>query len=115
MDHHKKNKFFLELRHYFWDDPFLFRVCIDQIIRCCVSHEEGRKILFHCHSGLTRSHYSANRTSQKVLEVGFNWPSVFRDAHDFVVACDRCQITGNISKWDEMPQKFILECKVFDV
>ena len=71
--------------------------------------------MFHCHNGPTGSHYSVNRTAQKVLEVGFYWPSIFKGSNSFVLTCDRCQRTGNISRRDELPQKYILECEVFDV
>nr|GEW15322.1 reverse transcriptase domain-containing protein [Tanacetum cinerariifolium] len=29
----QKNKFFKDVKHYFWDDPFLFKICADQVIR----------------------------------------------------------------------------------
>ena len=29
----QKKKFFIEFKHYFWEGPFLFRVCPDQLIR----------------------------------------------------------------------------------
>ncbi|GJW38066.1 reverse transcriptase domain-containing protein [Tanacetum coccineum] len=29
----QKNKFFKDVKHYFWDDPFLFKICADQMIR----------------------------------------------------------------------------------
>nr|GEU64857.1 reverse transcriptase domain-containing protein [Tanacetum cinerariifolium] len=29
----QKKKFFKDVKHYFWDDPYLFRICADQIIR----------------------------------------------------------------------------------
>nr|GEX38833.1 cytochrome P450 86B1-like [Tanacetum cinerariifolium] len=45
MTSQKKKKFFKDARHYFWDDPYLFRTCDDQIIRRCVS---GLK---HYHGG----------------------------------------------------------------
>ena len=37
----QKKRFFAELKHYFWEDPFLFRVCADQVIRRYVTEEEG--------------------------------------------------------------------------
>ncbi|XP_074299072.1 uncharacterized protein LOC141630095 [Silene latifolia] len=40
---------------------------------------------------------------------------MFKDAKDFVVACDACQQTGNISWRHEMPLVGILEVGVFDV
>ncbi|GJW56867.1 reverse transcriptase domain-containing protein [Tanacetum coccineum] len=33
MSTQQKNKFFKDVKHYFWDDPFLFKICADQVIR----------------------------------------------------------------------------------
>nr|GEX71015.1 reverse transcriptase domain-containing protein [Tanacetum cinerariifolium] len=33
MSSQKKSKFFKDVKHYFWDDPFLFKICADQVIR----------------------------------------------------------------------------------
>ncbi|GJT13998.1 retrovirus-related pol polyprotein from transposon TNT 1-94 [Tanacetum coccineum] len=35
-------------KHYFWDDPFLFKNCADQVIRRCVSGQEALDILKAC-------------------------------------------------------------------
>ncbi|GKA39143.1 reverse transcriptase domain-containing protein [Tanacetum coccineum] len=32
MSSQQKKKFFKDVKHYFWDDPYLFRICADQII-----------------------------------------------------------------------------------
>nr|GFC05546.1 reverse transcriptase domain-containing protein [Tanacetum cinerariifolium]GFC05590.1 reverse transcriptase domain-containing protein [Tanacetum cinerariifolium] len=32
MSSQQKNKFFKDVKHYFWDDPFLLKICADQII-----------------------------------------------------------------------------------
>ncbi|GKD29634.1 reverse transcriptase domain-containing protein, partial [Tanacetum coccineum] len=32
MSSQQKNKFFKDVKHYFWDDPFLFKICADQDI-----------------------------------------------------------------------------------
>nr|GEV88700.1 reverse transcriptase domain-containing protein [Tanacetum cinerariifolium] len=42
MSTQQKNKFFKDVKHYFWDDPILFKVCADQVIRRCV---HGKKLL----------------------------------------------------------------------
>ncbi|GJZ36030.1 reverse transcriptase domain-containing protein [Tanacetum coccineum] len=36
MSSQQKKKFFKDVKHYFWDDPYLFRICADQVIRRCV-------------------------------------------------------------------------------
>ncbi|GJZ03646.1 hypothetical protein Tco_0536921 [Tanacetum coccineum] len=60
MSSQQKNKFFKDVKHYFWDDPFLFKNCADQVIRRCVSGQEALDILKACHSGPTGGHYGAN-------------------------------------------------------
>nr|GEX62482.1 reverse transcriptase domain-containing protein [Tanacetum cinerariifolium] len=65
MSTQQKNKFFKDVKHYFWDDPFLFNLCADQVIRRCVSGQEAFDILKACHSGPTGGHYGANYTAKK--------------------------------------------------
>nr|GFC05845.1 reverse transcriptase domain-containing protein [Tanacetum cinerariifolium] len=45
MSSQQKNKFFKYVKHYFWDDPFLFKMCMDQVIRRCVHDKEALDIL----------------------------------------------------------------------
>ncbi|KAL4366766.1 hypothetical protein GQ457_05G020870 [Hibiscus cannabinus] len=54
-------------------------------------------------------------TAAKVLQSSFYWPTLFKDAHNFYKACDRCQRTGNISRMNEMPLQGIIEVELFDV
>ncbi|GKA66650.1 reverse transcriptase domain-containing protein [Tanacetum coccineum] len=65
MSTQQKRKFFKDVKHYFWDDPYLFRTCADQIIRRCVHGQEALEILKACHEGPTGGHHSANLTAQK--------------------------------------------------
>ncbi|GJR58816.1 hypothetical protein Tco_1500978 [Tanacetum coccineum] len=51
MSSQQKNKFFKDVKHYFWDDPYLFKICADQMIRRCVAGQEAIDILTACHSG----------------------------------------------------------------
>ena len=50
-----------------------------------------------------------------MLQSGFYWPSLFKDAHQFVSTCDKCQQMGGISRKDEPPMHTILEVKLFDL
>ncbi|GJU74826.1 reverse transcriptase domain-containing protein [Tanacetum coccineum] len=111
----QKRKFFKDVKHYFWDDPFLFKICADQVIRRCVSGQEAFDILKACHSGPTGGHYGANYTAKKIFDSGFYWPTIYKDAHDFVTRCDICQRQGKISQRDEMPQNSIQVCEIFDM
>ncbi|GJS04707.1 reverse transcriptase domain-containing protein [Tanacetum coccineum] len=68
MTTQQKKKFFKDVKHYFWDDPYLFRICADQIIRRCVHGQEANDILKACHEGPTEGHHSANLTARKVFD-----------------------------------------------
>ncbi|GJY97179.1 reverse transcriptase domain-containing protein [Tanacetum coccineum] len=103
MSSQQKRKFFKDVKHYFWDDPFLFKICADQVIRRYVSGQEAFDILKACHSGPTGGHYGANYTAKKIFDSGFYWPKIYKDAYDFVTRCDICQCQGKISQRDEMP------------
>nr|GEW25514.1 reverse transcriptase domain-containing protein [Tanacetum cinerariifolium] len=115
MTTRQKQNFFKDVRHYFWDDPYLFRTCPDQIIRRCVADQEAIDILKACHSGPIGGHYGANYTAKKVFDSGFYWPMIYKDAFELVKHCDSCQRQGKISQRDEMPQNSIQVCEIFDV
>nr|GEU92443.1 reverse transcriptase domain-containing protein [Tanacetum cinerariifolium] len=115
MSSQQKNKFFKDLKHYFWDDPFLFKICANQVIRRCVHGQEAVDILKAYHNGPIGGHHGPNYTSKKVFDSGFYWPTIYRDAHDLVKSCDACQRQGKISQRDEMPQNSIQVCEIFDV
>ncbi|GKD33004.1 reverse transcriptase domain-containing protein [Tanacetum coccineum] len=115
MSSQQKKKFFKDMKHYFWDDPYLFRICADQVIRRCVYGQEAFDILTACHNGPIGGHHGVNYTAKKVFDSGFYWPTIYRDAHDMVKSCDSCQRQGKISQKDEMPQNAIQVCKIFDV
>nr|GFA98592.1 reverse transcriptase domain-containing protein [Tanacetum cinerariifolium] len=72
MTSQQKQKFFKDARHYFWDNPYLFRTCADQIIRRCVAGKEALDILNACHSGPTGGHYGANYTAKKVFDSAYH-------------------------------------------
>nr|GEW21178.1 hypothetical protein [Tanacetum cinerariifolium] len=110
-----KNKFFKDVKHYLWDDPFLFKICADQVIRRCVHGQEAIDILKACHYGPTGGHHDLNYTAKKVFDSGFYWPTIYRDAQDLVKTCDVCQRQGKISKRYEMPQISIQVYEIFDV
>nr|GEV93413.1 reverse transcriptase domain-containing protein [Tanacetum cinerariifolium] len=104
MSSQQKKKFFKDVKHYFWDDPYLFKICVDQVIRRCVHGQEAVDILTACHNGPNGGHHGANYTAKKVFDSSFYWPTIYRDAHDLVTRCDACQRQGKILQRDEMPQ-----------
>nr|GEY75585.1 reverse transcriptase domain-containing protein [Tanacetum cinerariifolium] len=83
MSSQQKNKLFKDVKHYFWDDPFLFKICVDKVIRRCVHGKEALDILKACHNGPTGGHHGANLTAKKVFDAGeyrASWSDKLDDA-----------------------------------
>ncbi|CAN6542407.1 unnamed protein product [Malus baccata var. baccata] len=112
---HQRDKLRHDARFYVWDDPHLWKFCPDQIVRRCVHDSEFRSILSFCHTYACGGHFGTQRTALKVLQCGFYWPSIFKDARTFCLTCDKCQRMGNIGARDQMPQVSILNVEIFDV
>ena len=102
-------------RFYIWDDPLLFRREAYMIIRRCVPKTEQGEIIDKCHASPYGGHFAGDRTTHKILQSGFYWPTLFKDYFEWVKHCDKCQRIGNISRRNEMPLQGILVVQMFDV
>ncbi|GJS15839.1 integrase, catalytic region, zinc finger, CCHC-type containing protein [Tanacetum coccineum] len=69
----KRKRFFLQVKTYFWEETYAFKLRADNIMRRCVARSETLEILAHCHSGPTGRHHSVNVTAKKVCEVFEVW------------------------------------------
>jgi len=72
-------------------------------------------ILHHCHAGEVGGQFGATKIAAKVLQLGFYWPTLFKDAYAHVKAYDVCQRMEKNSRCNEMPLNSILEVELFDV
>ncbi|CAA7056770.1 unnamed protein product [Microthlaspi erraticum] len=49
FDAYKRKKFFKDARHYYWDEPYLYKRGPDSIYRRCIAEEDVQGVLEHCH------------------------------------------------------------------
>ena len=87
----KKKKFLSNTKYYQWKDPILYKCCADPLIRRCMPEEEMESILHHCHTRKVDGHFGPTKTAAEILQSGFYWPSLFKDAYIFVAACNAFQ------------------------
>jgi len=113
LNWNQRKKFLQNACFYVCDDPHLFKIGANNLFRMCVTKEEARSILWHCHNSPCGGHYSGDRTTAKVLKAIYFWPSIFKDVHDHVLHCDQCQRTEGISWRNEMPLQNIIEAGIF--
>ena len=45
----QKRKFLVNIKKYYFDDPYLFKYCPDQLMRRCVSNDDQIGVLTFCH------------------------------------------------------------------
>ncbi|CAM9000014.1 unnamed protein product [Rhodiola kirilowii] len=76
----------MKLRHdarfYVWDDPYLWKIGVDQLLRRCIPDIEIASVISFCHEHACGGHFGPRRTARKILDSGFFWPSVFRDSYE---------------------------------
>ena len=48
-----------DAKYFIWDDPYLWKLCNDQVIRRCIPDHETESILQFCHSSAVGGHYGA--------------------------------------------------------
>ena len=110
-----RDKIKSDAKYYVWDEPYLWKHCSDQVVRRCVPQFEQNAILNFCHSYACGGHFGPKRTARKVLDSGFYWPTLFKDAYIICKNCDNCQRIGKISHRDQMPLNPIIVVEIFDV
>jgi hypothetical protein len=111
----QKDKLLADAKYYFWDTPYLWKFCVDQVVRRCIPQDEFYSILTFCHFYSCGEHFGAKRTAHKVLESGLYWPSIFKDAYHFCKSCEKCQRTSNITHKNQMPLTNVLVSEIFYV
>jgi hypothetical protein len=61
-----KRKLQIESRRHLWDDPYLYSVCSDGLLRRCVPTVKGLQIIEKCHAALYGGHYGVFCTQAKI-------------------------------------------------
>jgi len=63
----QQKKFLHNACFYVWDDPHLFKLGADNLLKRCVMMEEAQSILWHYHNSPYGGHHNGDRTTTKVL------------------------------------------------
>jgi hypothetical protein len=100
--------------NYMWHDDCLYHTGPDLVIRRCVREDEMHEILKAFHDGPCGGNFSDKRTTYKILQSGYYWPTIFKDAKKYVASCDDCQRMGKPTSADEMPLQTQVVIKPFE-
>jgi hypothetical protein len=66
-----KRKFLSDVKNFYWDDPYLFKYCPDQIFQRCIPNNEVSSVIKFYHSEVCGGHFPSKTTTAKILQSGF--------------------------------------------
>ena len=98
----KKTHINQSVRHI-WVNGDILYIEYDIIIRRCVRKDDILEILKSFHDEPCVGHFADKQTTYKILNLGYYWPSLFKDCKKYVRSCDICQRMGRPVPSDEMP------------
>ncbi|XP_072073819.1 uncharacterized protein [Arachis hypogaea] len=84
-----------EAQNYTLVRNVLYRRGISTPFLKCIPTSKAEEVLDEVHSGICGNHLGARSLARKVIRDGFFWPTMQRDATDFVKKCQPCQVHAN--------------------
>jgi hypothetical protein len=69
----------------------MYKVGQDNIMCRCLTTLETHIVLKELHEGMAKKkHFATNITIKKILDVGYWWPTLLKNTHEFYRSCDNC-------------------------
>lgn len=79
-----------------------------------MSKVEVPSILATCHDSACSGHFLRQLKGRKILRVGYFWPNLLKDAHNYMKKCDACQRYARNDLRMELPLHVFLPLILFD-
>jgi len=68
----------------------------NKLQRCLIS-TKAHMVMKELHEGPSKRHFATKIMRRKILDVGYWWPIMYRDVHDYFRSCDACQKIGRLA------------------
>ena len=78
---------------WFWltEDKKLYKHSFSGPYLLCVHPETSKSLLEELHEGICGSHTGRRSLSHRVITQGYWWPSMQKEAQEYIRKCDQCQ------------------------
>jgi hypothetical protein len=63
----------------------------DGVLQRTIGKYDTSRLLYEFHDGFCGGHFAGQIIAEKILQAGYYWPTLFKDAHDYCKSCDVCQ------------------------
>ena len=96
QDKTKARKIPIKVAYFIIIDDVLYRRGYSLPYLRRASSKEADYVLCEMHKGIYGNHARARSLAGKALRVGYYWPTLQKDIHDIIRACDKCQRFVNV-------------------
>lgn len=62
---HQRKKLFKDDNRFIWDDPHLFKIIVDVLLKRCIFGKGDKDVLWHCNNSSYGGHYNGEITNAK--------------------------------------------------
>ncbi|XP_074327827.1 uncharacterized protein LOC141665744 [Apium graveolens] len=100
---------------FFIEEGILYHRTFSSPILKCIGPEEAQYCLMEVHEGICGDHISAKALAHKIIRQGYYWPTILRDAIDFVKKCKECQLFSNVTRMSPVLPSSVLSTIPFAV
>lgn len=83
LDYTKKRALRLKAKQYQLVNNIIFRMNYDYVLLQCLEKSEAKRVLQELHNGPAGGHYVGDSRGNKILCIGYYWPTLFRDAYSY--------------------------------
>ncbi len=74
----------------------MYKMGQDNRMRRCLTTSKAQIILKDLHEGAVGGQFVANIIAEKFFDVGYWWPTLFKDTHECCRSCGNCQKIGGL-------------------
>ena len=90
-DKNKARRIRIRAARYLILNNKLYRRSYSQPLLKCLAPEESQYVLAEIHEGIYGNHNGGRTIAHRALSQGYYWPSMLKQAKEYVQKCDKCQ------------------------
>jgi len=85
LSYQREKKFFIDAKYYVWEEPRLYKLCRYGFYQRSLAEDDVQIVYRYCYTSIYSGHFSLNKTINKILQAGFCWLTLSKDARKFVM------------------------------
>lgn len=91
----KERKLIVQCSSQFsWICGYIFHTASNLQIQRCIREDEAYDILKSCHNDACDGNFADHRIGHKILQMGYYWPTIFKNTKKYIQVCDRFHKIG---------------------